>query len=265
MRARCWCRWSSARSRDGRDRLPGLRRRTGGPTSWLRFGDRKWGGKFNAKEAEERGGVAMVNDTRRAINHMKRILGRTGLPAGTRLRFDSSLPWPDANELLASTFVLTDDLTPHHPRGQAAHRTGDRVMEPEELSERECQQLRTLYSLHSTRPSPHETISDLTARAGARGRPATWYHETISDLKRRGAGWCLARTTRGCRARSPVGHVDRAGPRAGPYALIHVRHGPEPPEARDRLRRLELGARPTGPARACPDGRRSPLTSMCPN
>jgi hypothetical protein len=78
------------------------------------IGDKKWGGKFNAKEAEERGGVAMVNDTRRAINHMKRILGRTDLPAGTRLRFDSSLPWPDANELLASTFVLTDDLTPHH-------------------------------------------------------------------------------------------------------------------------------------------------------
>jgi hypothetical protein len=78
------------------------------------IGDKKWGGKFNAKEAEERGGVAMVNDTRRAINHMKRILGRTDLPAGTRLRFDSSLPWPDANELLTSTFVLTDDLTPHH-------------------------------------------------------------------------------------------------------------------------------------------------------
>jgi hypothetical protein len=80
-------------------------------------GDGKWGGKFNAKEAEERGGVAMVNDTRRAINHMKRLLGRTRLPAGTRLRFDSSLPWPDANELLASAFVLTDDLTPHHPSG----------------------------------------------------------------------------------------------------------------------------------------------------
>jgi hypothetical protein len=77
-------------------------------------GDRKWGGKFNAKEAEERGGFAMVNATRRAINHVKRVLGRTDLPTGTRLRFDSSLPWPEANELLASTFVLTDDLTPHH-------------------------------------------------------------------------------------------------------------------------------------------------------
>jgi hypothetical protein len=43
-------------------------------------GDRKWGGKFNAKEAEERGGLAMVNATRRAINHVKRVLGRTDLP-----------------------------------------------------------------------------------------------------------------------------------------------------------------------------------------
>jgi hypothetical protein len=42
-------------------------------------------------------------------------------------------------------------------------------MEPEELSDRECQQLRTLYSLHL-----NPTVS------------ATWYHETISDLKRRG-------------------------------------------------------------------------------
>jgi hypothetical protein len=80
-------------------------------------GDGKWGGKFNAKEAEERGGFGAVNSTRWAINGIKRALGRTGLPAGTRLRFDSSLPWPDANELLASTFVLTDDLTPNHPTG----------------------------------------------------------------------------------------------------------------------------------------------------
>jgi Mn-dependent DtxR family transcriptional regulator len=43
------------------------------------------------------------------------------------------------------------------------------MMEPEELSERECQQLRILYSLHL---NPSIT--------------ATWYHETISDLKRRG-------------------------------------------------------------------------------
>jgi hypothetical protein len=76
--------------------------------------DRKWGGKFNAKEADERGGSAVVNATRQVINGIRRGLGRTDLPAGTRLRFDSSLPWRDANELLASTFVLTDDLTPHH-------------------------------------------------------------------------------------------------------------------------------------------------------
>jgi hypothetical protein len=43
------------------------------------------------------------------------------------------------------------------------------MVEPEELSERECQQLRTLYSLHL-----NPAIS------------AMWYLETISDLKRRG-------------------------------------------------------------------------------